>query len=215
MPFYGCTPSDSTSARARYRTLIVSAFCMACAVVVGVLSAAAQDVDVSSGTRLESVMALIRARDAKAGPELAARFDAEPQPGIRAWIVRGEGVLKAAEGPALFKKALGDTSAIVRLAAVDALAQTVGPSSVADLNAAMAVETSAGVRHTIASWLGTFKTAASRTALQQALTGDKDPNVRVQAARSLKQHGTGAARQALKAAKNDPDGRVRGIANEP
>ena len=47
------------------------------------------------------------------------------------------------------------------------------------------------------------------------LFGSPNPNVRVQAARSLRQHGTRSARQALKAAKGDHDGRVRGVANEP
>ncbi|MDE2510367.1 MAG: HEAT repeat domain-containing protein [Elusimicrobia bacterium] len=178
-------------------------------------AAAAQGVDVSSGTRLESVMASIRARDPKAGPDLAARFDAEPEPGIRAWIVRGAAVVKAPQGPALFKKALGDPSALVRLAAAEAMAQTQGAAAAGDLAAALASEANAGVRHTIAFWLGTMKVPAAEAALSAALSGDADANVRAEAARSLKRTGGRAARRDLKRGKNDADARVRAIADEP
>lgn len=214
MSFNGCASSDSYT-RARYGTLIVSAFRMACALIALSGAAAAQGVDVSSGTRLESVMASIRARDQKAGADFAARFDAEPEPGIRAWIVRGEGVLKAPQGPALFKKALGDSSALVRLAAAEAMAQVQGAAAAGDLAAALASEANAGVRHAIVFWLGTMKVPAAEAALSGALSGDADANVRVEAARALKRHGTRGARRALKAAKGDRDERVRGVADEP
>ncbi|MDE2141255.1 MAG: HEAT repeat domain-containing protein [Elusimicrobia bacterium] len=193
----------------------LSAFYLACALVAGAGGAAAQGVDVSSTTRLDGVMASIRARDPKAGADLAARFDAEPAAGIRAWIVRGEAALKAPQGPALFKKALADASPLVRAAAAEALAQSQGAVAVPDLAAALAAEANAGVRLTITFWLGTMKTPASSSALGRALVGDADANVRVQAARSLKQHGTREARRALKAAKGDQDERVRGVVNEP
>lgn len=214
MPFSGCTPSASP-ARARYRTLLSAMFCMACALFAGIGSLAAQGVDVSSGTRLESVMASIRARDPLAGPDLSARFDTEPQAGIRAWIVRGLVVLKAPQGPSLFKAALRDSSPLVRQAAVEALAQTQGVAAVPDLAAALAAESNAGVRNSIVFWLGSFKTTASATALQGALSGDADANVRVQAARSLKRQGTSGAKKHLKGGKSDRDARVRAIANEP
>jgi len=175
----------------------------------------AQGVDVSSGTRLESVMASIRARDPKAAPALAAQFGSETQPGIRAWLVRGVAGLDAAGGAVLARKALSDASPLVRMAAAEALAKADGAKAVPDLAAALAGEKNAGVRHNIVSWLGEIKTAASRAALQQALAGDSDPNVRVQAARSLQRHGSSVARSAVKNAKNDPDPRVRAIANEP
>jgi hypothetical protein len=214
MPFYGCAPSAFGSARARYRTLIVSAFCMACAAFAGPRAAAAQDVDVSSATRLESVMASIRARDPKAAPGLAAGFASEPQAGIRAWILRGVAALAAPQGPALFQAGLQDPSPLVRLAAAEALAKTGGAAAVADLSAALAGEKNPGVRHTIVAELGSIKTAASAAALQQALSSDPDAVVRIEAARSLRRHG-GAAKRSVKNAKNDGDARVRAIANEP
>ena len=214
MPFLGCAPSASYT-RARYGTLIVSAFCMACAAFAFVPRAGAQSVDVSSTTRLESVMASIRARDPKAASGLAVRFDAETQPGIRAWLVRGVAALDSPHGAALARKALQDASPLVRMAAAEALAGVDGAKAVADLSAALAGEKNAGVRNNIVFWLGSIKSPASAAALQAALAGDSDSNVRVQAARALQRHGTRSARQAVKNAKNDSDARVRAIANEP
>lgn len=194
--------------------LTLSAFYLACALFAGAGAAAAQGVDVSSATRLDSVMASIRARDPKAVPDLAARFAAEPVASIRAWIVRAAGRLDAKGGLALFESGLQDQSPEVRIAAAEALGKLGGPRAAADLAAALGAETNSGVRASIAFWLGTFKDAASAAALGQALAADPDPNVRVQAAQSLKQHGTRAARQALKAAKGDKDERVRGLTHE-
>ena len=213
MPFLGSAPFASYT-RARYRTLIVSAFCMACA-SLAVTRAGAQGVDVSSTTRLESVMTSIRARDLGAVPDLTSRFAAEPEADIRAWIVRGVAFLGAPQGPALFRTALRDSSPVVRMAAAQALAQTQGAKAAAELAAALTGESSGGVRHAIVESLGSIKTAASAAALRAALAGDADPNVRIQAARSLQRQGTAAAKRAVKAAKNDPDARVRAIANEP
>ena len=215
MPFCGSAPFDPSYTCARYRTLIVSAFSMACALFAFAPVAAAQGVDVSSTTRLEGVLASIRARDPKAAPGLIAQFAVETEPGIRAWIVRGTAGLDVPTGAVLARKALSDASALVRMAAAEALVKADGPDAVADLAAALAGETNAGVRHNIVSWLGSIKTGAARAALQQALAGDSDPNVRIQAARSLQRLGSAAAKKAVKAAKNDPDPRVRAIANEP
>jgi HEAT repeat protein len=214
MPFYGCAPSGLSLARARYRTLIVSAFYMACALLSCVGRAAAQSVAASSGTRLEAVMASIRARDPQAVPALTAQFAGEPQPSIRAWIVRGVAALGAPQGPALFQSALQDSSPLVRMAAVEALAKSSGAGAVPDLTALLAAENNAGVRHAAAAALGSIKTPASAAALQQALGEDADPNVRIQAARSLRRHGA-AGKRAAKGARNDQDPRVRAVANEP
>lgn len=177
-------------------------------------ASAQDDVDVSSGTRLESVMAAVRARDAKAAPALAARFAGETNAAVRAAIVRGVAVLSPAGGAALAKTALSDPQPAVRLAGAESLARAQDAAAVPDLAAALAGETNAGVRHTIAFWLGSFKTPAARAALAQALGSDPDPNVRVQAALSLQRHGTSAARAALKAGRSDSDERVRRIAGE-
>jgi hypothetical protein len=214
MPCYGCATSVSFT-RARYRMPSLSALFMACALTVCAGAAEAQGVAVSSTTRLETVMTAIRTHDRKAARGMSAQFDAEAVPGIRAWLVRGAAGLDAPRGAALARKALKDPSPLVRLAAVEALAQTDGAKAVPDLTAALAGEKSQGVRHGVVFWLGQLKTPAAETALESALAGDADPNVRIQAARSLKHHGTPAARQAVKNAKNDRDPRVRAIANEP
>lgn len=195
--------------------LTLSAFCMACVLFVGVGAAVAQSVDVSSTTRLDSVMTSMRARDPKAVPDLAARFAVEPVASIRAWIVRAVSRLDAKGGLALLESGLQDRNPEVRIAAAEALGKLGGAEAAADLAAALGAETNSGVRAGIAFWLGTFKDAASALALGQALAADPDPNVRVQAAQSLKRYGTRAARQALKAAKGDKDERVRGAADEP
>lgn len=187
---------------------------MACA-VFAVSRAGAQGVDVSSTSRLESVMNVIRARDPKAGHELAARFDVETEPVIRAWIVRGAAVIKAPQGPALFERGLADSSPQVRLAAAEAMAQARGAAAAADLTAALAGEPNAGVRSAIAFWLGTMPTPAAEKGLRQALLGDANANVRAQAARSLKRTGGSAARRDLKRGRSDADARVRAIADEP
>jgi HEAT repeat protein len=172
-------------------------------------------VAVSSSTRLEAVMVSIRARDPRAGAGLAAQFAAEPQAGIRAWIVRGVAQLKAPEAPALCRTALQDRSALVRLAAVEALADASGPDAVADLAAVLEGETNAGVRHAAVERLGAIATPASEAVLAQALNGDEDANVRVQAARSLQRHGSASARRALRAAAGaDADAGVRRAAGE-
>ena len=183
--------------------------------LASITRANAQGVDVSSTTRLESVMASIRARDPKAAHGLAAQYDSEAQPGIRAWLVRGAARLDAPRGALLARKALSDASPVVRMATAEALAGADGAKAVPDLTAALAGEKNAGVRHNIVFWLGQIKTPASRAALQQALAADADPNVRIQAARSLQRHGSAAARKSVKDAKNDRDARVRAIADEP
>jgi len=194
--------------------LTLSAFYLACVLFVGVGAAVAQSVDVSSTTRLNSVMAFMRARDPKAVPDLAARFAVEPVASIRAWIVRAVSRLDAKGGLALLESGLQDQNPEVRIAAAEALGKLGGAEAAADLAATLGTEISPGVRASIAFWLGTFKDAVSAAALGQVLASDPDSNVRVQAARSLKQQGTRAARQALKAVKDDRDERVRGIADE-
>src|SRR5438105_2813355 len=92
MPFYGCTPSAS-STRARYRTLIVSAFCMACSfafnfVVARAAAAPLPDVTV----QVKSARTSIRARAAQdvidhqataSGDALNAAAAIETNPEIR------------------------------------------------------------------------------------------------------------------------------------
>ena len=175
----------------------------------------ALDVSASSATRLESVMAIMRARDPKAAPRLAARFDGETQPAIRAWLVRGAAALDARRGAVLARKALQDANPMVRLAAAEALAKADGVKAVADLSTALAGEKNPGVRHGIVARLGAIKSPAAVAALQSALSGDPDPSVRLQAARSLQRQGTAPALQAVKNAAKDADPRVRAIANGP
>ena len=216
MPFYGCVSSGFLYARAQGRTLLVSAFVLACASIpMRARAAAFPAVDASSSTRLEAVMASIRARDPQGAPALASRFAGETEPSIRAWILRGTAALDAARGAALARTGLQDPSPLVRMAAVEALAAASGADAVADLSALLdGGEANPGVRHAAVSALGSIKTPASAAALQKALGEDADANVRVQAARSLRRHGA-AGKRAARGARNDQDGRVRAIANEP
>jgi HEAT repeat protein len=164
--------------------------------------------------RIEAIQASIRSRDLSATGRLIAAFDAEPAPSVRAWIVNALSALDPAQGLALFEKSLSDPEAEVRGAGVRALGALGGPRAAADLTAALAVEKAAGVRHALAFWLGTFKGDSSVEALDKALGADPNPNVRVQAASSLKWIGTEKARKRLKKAESDPDERVRRISHE-
>lgn len=174
------------------------------------MTAGAPDAD----ARVAAVQAATAARDHGRVAEFSDDFASEPSPRVRAALVRAVATLDPVKGGILAKAAMADSQPFVRMAGAEALAQTQGAASVPDLAAAFATERNAGVRHSIAFWLGAFSTPAARSALAQALA-DADPNVRLQAARSLQRHGNSAARSALKAAKNDSDPRVRGVANEP
>lgn len=184
---------------------------MACALFGGAGAAAAQGADASAAARLDNVLAAVRARDPKAAPDLAARFVVEPVGSIRAWIVRGVSRLDAKGGLPLFESGLQDRDPEVRIAAAEALGKLGGAKAAADLAAALDAEAGAGVRATIAFWLGTFKDAASAAALGRALAADPDPNVRVQAAHSLKRVGTSRAGSELEKGSKDPDERVRRV----
>ncbi len=134
-------------------------------------------------------MTAMRARDRQAASGLAADFKNEPQPAIRAWILRALAAVPVSRGAAVMSAALHDNSALVRLAAAEALARTSGAEAVAQLAAALETESNPGVRHAITDCLGSIKTADSAAALQRALAQDSDANVRAQAARSLRRHG--------------------------
>lgn len=207
MPVHGCAPS-AFHARARYRTPLLAALCMACAVFASAQAAPAVD------ARAAAVQAAIRAKDLDALRAAAARFDAETSTAARGWIVRGLGALDPAGGMPVFEKALGDADPQVRADAAAALGAAGGAQAAADLAAALAAEKNPGVRQTIAFWLGSFKDAASTRALGQALKGDADANVRIQSAHSLKRAGTREARKQLKQADGDDDERVRQAAHE-
>lgn len=216
MPFLGCVSSSFLYARARHSMLpLLAAFCVACALSIRAHAQDSAPAATDPAVRIEAVQAALRAKDASAAPDFAASYAGEAVPSVRAALVRGVAALDPVRGGVLARAALTDPQPIVRLAAAESLAQSQGAASVPDLVGALAEETNAGVRHTIVFWLGSFKTAVARAALAQALAEDKDPNVRLQAARSLQRHGTTAARNALNAAKTDADKRVRAIANEP
>lgn len=198
--------------RARCGMLLFAAFFLACASYARAQAPAGASV---VQDRLDAVDAAVRSRDAKAASALIANFSSEPTPAVRAALVRGVARLDGSRGGALARVALLDSQPFVRMAAAEALVQSQGDGAVGDLIAALGSETNDGVRHAIVGWLGGFKTAAARMALQQAISSDPNPNVRLQAARSLKRQGTPAARTALDTAKLDSDVRVRKIANEP
>lgn len=218
MTVFGCAVPSFHYARARCGTLPLAAFFLACA---GASFAAAPVVDVSSATRLERVMASIRARDPREAAPLAESFASEPRPEIRAWVLRGAVRLDPRAGAILAKTALSDPDPVVRLSAVQALGETVGAAAVPALGAALVSETAVGVRQAIVFWLGGSSSGDAVAVVAKALASDPDPNVRAEAAqaldllgRSVRGSARSSARQALKKARQDPDERVRRLAHD-
>ena len=110
-------------------------------------------------------------------------------------------------GAAGLTTALADPDASVRWAAVDAWAQIRGQAGAAPVVARLA-DGDAGVRARAAAVVGTLHEATGRAALETAVTGDADPEVRRNAAWAL-ELGDGASRAALTAATTDSSGLVR------
>lgn len=213
-------------ARARYRTLTLSALCMACALAAAAQTAPAGD---SAADRRKAGIArvqdAIRRRDLSAVPD----FKSEDDPAVRAWIARAAARLDAKNGLKALEAALADPAAEVRLAAAEELGQKAADAKSADaapatldLAAALAGEKSPGVRQTIVFWLGATEHPSALAAVSQAVDSDPDANVRAEAAQGLARlrrtaqtpAARKAARDALKKAPQDPDERVRKIGHE-
>ncbi len=165
----------------------------------------------SSMSRLLAVKSVFQGPNRRAASALEAAFFQEPRASIRAWMVRAEN--HSAPGNISFlETALKDPNVFVREAAIVALGESKKPQAVKDLAPLLATEPEPGARITIAFWLGQLGGSSSVVALSQALAQDKDANVRLQAAQSLKEIGSSSALSALKQAANDPNPRVRGLA---
>ena len=210
MPFRGFA-SFASYTRARYRTLIVSAFSMAfAAFAINNTRASAQGVDVSTTTRLEKTAASIRARDRKAKANLNALIAAEPDGQERTKLAALLWQLPAQDATVSdYDAALADADARVRLTAVVGLGKRAGAAAAARLEKLLASDPVSGVREAAAFWLGQPGRESSAPALGAALTQDKDPQVRVQAAQALSRLGTTQALGLLHRGAKDSDERVK------
>jgi len=168
-------------------------------------------VAVSSSARLAAVMAAIRSAQPSQISWLAQAFGSEPEPSIRAWILRAAAQLNASVEIPLFEQGLKDTSAWVRLAAVECLGKAGGARAAADLARALGVEPNPGVRQSEAFWLGQIGDPSAVSALGRALDADGNRGVRLQAAHALRRIGTGEAKKALDRGRKDKSRWVREI----
>jgi HEAT repeat protein len=209
MPTQGWTAS-SFHARARYRTLIVSAFCMACAV-----SLRAQPAAPAEGKAAPEPAAVAEARGLAlrhqkgAKTRVQALIRAEGDAAVRARLVSIQAALPAKEQSAAdYDAALTDADPGVRLAAVNAVGKLPGREAGTRLVAALA-DAKPGVRLAAAFWLGQPGHSGAAAALSRVLASDPDANVRLAAAQGLSRMGTRAARRLLRGAASDRDERVR------
>jgi len=139
----------------------------------------------------------------------------ETDPQIRVNIL---GILAAcnlkSDSITAIEPSLSDTDPFVRSQALITLARIGGPAAVADLINTLTNDSNVGVRGTAVFWLGSLKDPSAMTAIGNAVEHDADANVRIEAAQALKTIGTSAARSQRRRGKNDPDERVRKLANE-
>ncbi len=162
----------------------------------------------SSSSRLDAVKAVFQGKHPRAAKSLRAAFLQEPRASIRVWMIRAENHVSPGHLKFL-SAALKDPSVFVREAAVVALGESKKSQSAQILAALLPSEPDSGARMTICFWLGQLGGSQAVAALSQVLSADKDPNVRLQAAQSLKKIGTGSALSALRQAAKDPNARVR------
>jgi len=162
--------------------------------------------------RVAKVQDAIRTKDAAAVSAFQRDFSTEADPDVRAWTLRAAAAVKTSSDTirlAFFQGALSDASALVRMAAAQALGQLKGKEAASVLVSALGSEQNAGVRTAIADALDGLDDASGDAALAKALTADPDPNVRIRAAHALRRKGR---RSALRAAAGDKDPIVRRLA---
>ncbi len=126
----------------------------------------------------------------------------------RAAAVHALGIIGHRSATAGLTTALADSDATVRLAAVDAWAAIRGQTGAAPLVARLA-DADASVRVRAAAVVGTLHERTGLAALETALAGDANPEVRRNAAWALGELGDASARPALTAALIDASGLVR------
>ncbi len=199
------------------RATAVAAVFAAAAAFAAIASAApaAWDLSLSSAARAGLAREAIRSEDIGFAGAIVSGFAAEPEPGVRAWMVRAAARLRPPGLQPFLTRALGDPSPEVRQSAAAALGRLGGAAALSSLAAALGAEADSGVRLTIAFWLGFGPGpggSGAVAALSSVLASDRDPNVRLQAAQSLARLaglGSGPARSALKLGLKDSDPRVR------
>ncbi len=212
MPIQGWSASF-LHARARYRTLILSAFCMACAVSLRAPAAAAAPAPAAVDP-VADLRPLAVARDPSAGGRILAALRQGPPALRRAALVSLLSNLPP--GTVSVKDMspwLSDPDAAVRGRAATAVGRLGGKAAVRAL-LPLAADPNPGVRLTAVFWLGALRDPAATAALGRTLSGDSNADVRTQAARALKRVGTRRARRELRGASRDEDARVRRAARE-
>jgi HEAT repeat protein len=152
-------------------------------------------------------------RDATSLPALEAaaqRQDLDPE--ARQHAVRALGLIRALDASPVLAAAMRDSSAAVRLEAVNAWYQITGQTGAQPVIALLA-DADVEVRRKAASVAGALREAGARTALEQRLASDEDSLVRRHAAWALGAIGDAASRPALEAAQaGDASSLVRGTA---
>jgi len=220
MPFLGCAPS-AFHVRARYRTLIVSAFCMACAVLSALAAPAAKKparakAELSSPKLDERLQALEDMRLGRAqapGEVLWTAWETEKEPLVRVRLLQ---VLSLTQGGAALTELAAalryDPTPMVRQAAAQELGRFASDARASQaLLGALSADSAAEVRYACALGLALSDTPTAAAALEKAAT-DADPALRRQAAFSLKRHKSVKARQVLKKLEKDADPSVRQMA---
>ncbi len=197
MPFYGCAPSSFLASRARYRTLNVSAFSLACVFAslfaLSIRARAAQAPDVSS--QLKSARAGVRARAAQdviehrakaSGDALNAAAAAETIPEVRIRLLTASFSVDASSATPFLVAALrNDKSPMVRAVSAQILASA-PPSDVvrkAFLDG-LAKDPDLDVRRSCAMGLG-FQPAADSLKALTGAAADLDPGAAPAAPDSL------------------------------
>lgn len=152
-------------------------------------------------------------RDATSLPALeAAALRQDLAPEARQHAVRAIGLIRAIDSNPTLATAMRDSSAAVRLEAVNAWYLIIGQTG-AEPVIALLDDADVEVRRKAAAVAGALREAGARAALEQRLASDEDALVRRHAAWALGEVGDGAARPALEAAQaNDASTLVRGTA---
>lgn len=153
-----------------------------------------------------------RVREFAALPQLGSALDrGDISADAKVAIVRAVGFMAHPDGNAILTKAMADSNAPVRAAAVVAWRDILGQLSAAPIVGLLG-DGDARVRAEAATVVGAYGERAARATLEQLVMRDPDPFVRRNAAWALGRLGAVESAVALTFAMNDPSGLVRGVA---
>jgi HEAT repeat protein len=231
MPSYGCASSASYT-RARYRTLIVSAFYLACSSAFGqktpsntrvraqAPAAPAPTGDVtalltapSSDSRAQAVQAVLDHRAHASADALTAASRGEKNPEIRLrMLMAAFDVNRSSAEPFLIAALGGDSSPLVRAVSAQILIRAVPDDAIRKaFLSGLANDRDLDVRRSCASGLGYHPSPDSVKALAAAAS-DRDPELRRRVGLALLRHPkSAAADQVLNQLENDSDKSVAAL----